>query len=291
MRNNLPDDWGILTLQNKILEIMIYLDKICRENNIQYYLMGGSALGAKRHGGFIPWDDDMDIFMTPYNYERFRKIFVHSGDKSTFYLQEWGLTKEGHIRLAKLRMNKTTYIEPLLKNKDMHHGIYVDIFILHTCPNSKLKQIRQFLWAKYVVVKGLSDRGYSKRKGITGLVLKLLGLLPSRFLVNYGLKQVYKYRNDLSDNYSNFLGKAGFRRGLYKKKWFGMGKDIDFETVKLRAPEQLDDFLIKRFGDYMKTPSLKEIKWEQHAEIWSINKDFVEHVAYVNNFKDEGQLY
>ena len=65
MRGGLDDSWGFLELQDKILEIAVYVDRFCEEHGVDYCLMGGSALGAKRHGGFIPWDDDLDIFMTP----------------------------------------------------------------------------------------------------------------------------------------------------------------------------------------------------------------------------------
>lgn len=75
MRQNLEDKYGLLEIQDKILEIMVYVDSFCQKNRIEYCLMGGSALGSKRHGGFIPWDDDLDIFMTPDNYERFRALF------------------------------------------------------------------------------------------------------------------------------------------------------------------------------------------------------------------------
>ena len=68
MRDGLSDSYGILELQDKILEIAKYIHDFCEEHDIDYCLMGGSALGAKRHGGFIPWDDDLDIFMTPDNY-------------------------------------------------------------------------------------------------------------------------------------------------------------------------------------------------------------------------------
>lgn len=64
MRQELEDKYGFLEIQDKILEIMVYVDQFCEDRGIQYCLMGGSALGSKRHGGFIPWDDDLDIFMT-----------------------------------------------------------------------------------------------------------------------------------------------------------------------------------------------------------------------------------
>jgi lipopolysaccharide cholinephosphotransferase len=234
MRPGLPDEHGFLPLQNKILEIMVDVDSICRKNNIDYFIMGGTALGAKRHGGFIPWDDDLDIFMTPDNYERFREIFIKFGDKDKYYLQEWG-SSNGMVSIAKIRMNNTTYIEPDLKNWDMHHGIYIDIFILHTCPDNFLQQLWQCAWAKYVIMRGLCNRGYTKRKGIVGIVLKVMSLFPKRFLLNFGLKQVYRYRDKNTNLYCNFLGKAIFNKGIYKKEWFSQPKYIAFETVTLKA--------------------------------------------------------
>ena len=155
MRENLNDTYGILLLQDKILEIAVYIDHFCDSHGIDYCLMGGSALGAKRHGGFIPWDDDLDIFMTPDNYEKFREKFLSIGDQSRFYLQEYGKRKNGMVTVPKLRMNGTLYQEELTKEWDIHQGIYIDIFILHTCPKEKLRQLWQFFWAKCVVTKGL----------------------------------------------------------------------------------------------------------------------------------------
>ena len=130
---------NIKLVQEKILETMKYIDKLCRENNIEYYIMGGTALGAVRHGGFIPWDDDLDIFMTPNEYQKFKAVFEKEQSEK-FVLQEWKTTKK-YLEYAKVRMNGTTFIEESLKDrKDMHHGIYVDIMILHKVPDSKFIQ-------------------------------------------------------------------------------------------------------------------------------------------------------
>lgn len=289
MRCNLSNEHGFLPLQNKILEIMVYIEEVCKENNIEYCLMGGSALGAKRHGGFIPWDDDLDIFMTPDNYEKFRNVFNKNGDKDNYYLQEWGLT-DGMVTLSKIRMNNTTYIEEDLKNWNMHHGIYVDIFILHVCPNNRLLQLRQCAWAKYTIMRGMCNRGYTKRKGVIGIVLNMMKFLPKKFLIKHALKQVYKYRNKQTDFYCNFLGKAVFKKGIYKKEWMDNPKYMLFETIELKVPKELEEFLTDRFGDYMKIPSLERIKWEQHAWVWDVDKDFREYVDNIVDFKDEINL-
>lgn len=290
MRDNLPNEYGFLELQDKILETAVYMDKLCKENNITYYLMGGSALGAKRHGGFIPWDDDLDFFMTPDNYEKFRAVFNRVGDKDSFYLQEWGAV-DGMVTISKIRMNGTTYIEESLKDWNIHHGIYVDIFILHNCPDNKISRFHQYIWAKYVVMKGLAEKGYSRRKGFLAFCLKIMSLLPSRFLLKHGLRQVYKYRNKKTKNYCNFLGKAVMKNGVYKKEYFLDGVYVPFEKVELKVPTNLHDFLTDRFGDYMKPPSKDRIKWEQHAERWNADEDFRQVISKDEwDFSDEGRL-
>lgn len=273
MRDGLDPKYGFLELQDKILEIAVYIDKLCREYDINYCLMGGSALGAKRHGGFIPWDDDLDVFMTPDNYEKFRKVFNENGDKEKYYLQEWGLT-DGMVTISKIRLNNTSYIEESLKKWDIHHGIYVDIFILHTCPDNKLQQIHQCLWAKYVIMKGLAIRGYNRRGGFLGFALKVMSRMPDRLWVKHGLKQVYKYRNKKTNYFSNFMGKAVFKNAIYKREYFENPEYVPFEKAELKAPEKLHEFLSERFGDYMKPPSPEKIKWEQHAESWDFDKPY-----------------
>lgn len=289
MRDNLEDSYGFLNLQDKILEIAVYIDELCKKYGIEYSLMGGSALGAKRHGGFIPWDDDLDIFMTPNNYEKFRETFLAEGDKETFYLHELGAVA-GMITTAKLRMNHTTYIESDIKDWKLHHGIYIDIFILHTCPNNRLLQLWQCFWAKYVITKGVALRENGRHSGIRSFVVRVAKLFPKRFLVKYGLKQVYKYRHKQTKYYCNFLGKAVFKKGIYKREWFDSTTYVQFEKIELRASARLHDFLTERFGDYMKLPSPDRIKYEQHAWKWDVDKDFSEYINPGRDFSDEAKL-
>ena len=285
MRPNLEDKYGFLELQDKILEIMVDIDHFCANNHIEYCLMGGSALGAARHGGFIPWDDDLDIFMTPDNYEKFRDFFQKNGNKDKYYLQEWGATN-GMVTTVKIRLNNSTYIEEPIKNWDVHHGVFIDIFILHSCPNNKLAQLNQFFWGKYVITKGNALRENGRHSGFRGFVIKIAQLLPDRFLVKYALKQVYKYRNKQTDYYCNFLGKAVFKKAIYKRKWFDSPVYVPFETVQLKVPGKLHEFLSERFGDYMKIPSVESIKYGQHAEYWDLNNQ----LKYSDEYKDEIKL-
>ncbi len=267
------DTWGIRKLQNAILNIAQYLDEFCAANNIDYCLMGGSALGAVRHKGFIPWDDDLDVFMRPDDYKRFREMFAIDGDKNTYYLQEWG-NKNGLASFAKLRLNNSTYIESELESYDIHKGIFVDIFILHTCPNNIISRYNQYFWAKYLVLKSLSNRGYSRRGKFIKLALKVFRLFPKRFMVDFALKQVYKYQNQSSKYLCHFLGRARMKNALYLREYFENTKRVDFEKIKLCVPYRVEEYLRCRWGDYMKIPSIEEIKYYQHSTAWSDSEPF-----------------
>lgn len=273
MRPDTQDEWGIKELQNCILGIAQYIDNFCLENDIDYCLMGGSALGAVRHDGFIPWDDDLDVFMTPDNYEKFRFIFNQKGDKENYYIQELGAA-DGKVITAKVRLNNSAYIEDIVKDWDIHHGVYVDIFILHTCPENKLKRYWQYFWAKYLIVKGLANKEYHRRGGAINTVIKMMKILPKRFLLKYGLKQVYRYRNEKSAYKCNYLGKALMKNGTYRAADFAGTKRHRFETIELNVALHVEDFLRDRFGDYMKIPDISRIRYEQHALEWSLDKPF-----------------
>ena len=272
MRSELKDEYDILNLQNAILNIAKYLDEFCSDNDIDYCLMSGSALGAVRHQGFIPWDDDLDVFMRPDEYLKFRQIFKEKGNTKDFYLQEWG-TSEGLISLAKLRLNKSMLIEKDLENWDIHQGVYVDIFILHTCPDNKIKRLYQYFWAKYLVTKGAANRDY-QRGGIIGMLVNFCRLFPKRFLVKFALKQVYRFKNEDSEYYCHFMGRAVLRNGLYKKAYFLENKYVPFETINLKVNSEVVKYLEDRWGDYMKLPTPDQIAKFHHSWKWSDTEYF-----------------
>lgn len=266
-------------VQMKILEIMKYIDALCRTNGIVYFIMGGTALGAIRHGGFIPWDDDLDIFMTPENYEKFKGIFLKEQSEK-YVLQEWRTTPE-YLEYAKIRMNGTTFIEAPFKDRlDMHHGIYVDIMILHKVPNNVLMQKLVYFESKFVTLYGLSQRNWKPKTNLQALLLKFLNFLPSKWMAKMSYRHIYWYDKTLKQNfkYCYWITPAKFHNGLFDASFFDMPMDIPFEDTRLLGSEKVKEYLAYRYGDYMRLPSEEARKTAVHAMIVDTQRDYREYM-------------
>lgn len=271
-----PREQSLRELQMRILYIMKYVDKLCRENGIVYFIMGGTALGAVRHGGFIPWDDDLDIFMTPDQYEHFKKVFDEDGNKE-FVIQEWRTVPE-YLEYAKVRMNGTTYIEANFKDrKDMHHGIYIDIMILHKVPNNPFIQRLVYLQSKFVTLYGLSQRNWNPKTWLQAMVLGILRILPKKSLARCCYKSIYKYDSKTDGFlYCYWITPAEFRNGLFDSSVFEKHVDIAFENTLLQAPYKTNTYLITRYGDFSLLPPESSRKASIHALVFDIRNDYLE---------------
>lgn len=288
MRDEIPDKFKIKDLQECILKIAEFIDKTCYENDITYYLMGGSALGALRHKGFIPWDDDLDIFMKPKDYERFREIFNSHGNNEKFYLQELS-ERDGLIASAKVRLNGTTYIEEATSEWKIHQGVFVDIFILHNTPDLFVGRMRQCLAAKIILMQGQAKKG-NDYTGIRKIAINAVRIFPYERTLIHCLKILYKF-DDRNTNYvCHYMGKAFFKEGIYRKSYFQIPRRVQFETIELNIPSDADKYLKDRFGDYMKMPDEDSIKSVQHALRWDVNNDFSKYTNYCREFDQEKML-
>ena len=279
----MDDKRNVREVQGKILEIMKYIDKLCRDNGIIYYIMGGTALGAVRHGGFIPWDDDLDIFMTPSEFEKFKKVFKLD-NSPLFVLQEWRTTP-GYLEYAKVRMNGTTFIEEAFKDrKDLHQGIYVDIMILHKVPENKVIQKLVYYESKFVTLYALSQRNWKPKSNIQKLVLKSLKFMPCKLMAKYFYRRIYKYDNMKANfKYCYWITPAKFRSGLFESSFFSDPVDIPFEDTTLMGSKKINEYLKYRYGDYMKLPSKKAQKAAVHAMIFDTKKDYTEYIKELYN--------
>ena len=257
IRPGVKDEYGLLHLQEVILNIMLYIENFCSENDIEYYIIGGTALGAKRHGGFIPWDDDLDIAMTRPNYEKFCRLFREKSDKENYFFQE-GLL-DWPCYFSKVRL-LGTYLRELEDEKNLpkeKKGIFVDIFPLDNAPDSLFMQYLWYFCGKILVAYGLKRRGYSSAS-IKKKIIMLL-TFPLYFKPLHDL--IYSFVTRFNNRPTNFIGGftliSRFRNTITPKSIWGEPKYVDFELIKLKAPADNDAFLTYYFGNYMDLPPIE----------------------------------
>ena len=261
-------------IQKKILDIAKYIDALCRRNGIEYCIAAGTALGAVRHGGFIPWDDDLDIFMTPDQYRRFKEAFVADNPKG-FILQEW-FVADNVLERAKVRMNGTTFIEEVTKNrKDIHQGIFIDIFLLHKVPKNVLIQKWVYTLAKFSTLYALSHRNWKPKTKLSAFASRVLRFLPCQTLSRIAYHFIGKYDN-LPQNfmYFHWVTRFSFNRGLFAADHCFPVTDIPFEDTTLLAPRNVRKMLEALYGDYMQLPSEAKRKAAVHAMFADIDRDY-----------------
>ena len=285
--NRSNDEWNLIGIQEALLKILYDIDVFCQKYEIEYFLVDGSALGAVRHSGFIPWDDDIDIGMTKTNYEKFRRLYWASADKNTYYLQEFGFCN-GMITRAKIRKNGTYIKENIdkYKKRDTHMGLSVDIFVFHNAPDSLFWQRWQHLWGRYLRYKRPFNAGFLKNnKG--GIFFRILAGMPKMLLVKYALSQQYRWDNSETKFLSSFYAEKGFKHALYKKEWFDKIIRIHFETLELPVCKGVQDYLKCMYGDYNKIPNKDQILKDQHVVEYSETTDFRSLFSHIDCYKDD----
>lgn len=238
------------------LEMLMEVDRICRKNNIKYCVIAGTLLGAIRHKGYIPWDDDADIAMLRSEYEKFKIACENELNKEKFFFQDHENTPEYRWGYGKLRRVGTEFVRKGQEHLKFKTGVFIDIFPLDGVPDNKLKRgwhnlectvIRKLLWSE---AGKKSDKNWIRRK-----IYSLLSLIPVRYIFNLYNKLVLKSNKRSSElvRILTFPTPKGRCYG-YLRKWYEELNEIEFEGYKFYAPKDFDDYLTFKFYDYMKLP-------------------------------------
>jgi lipopolysaccharide cholinephosphotransferase len=263
-------------LQLKILEMVKYLDSFCKENKIEYFIAYGSCLGAVRHKGFIPWDDDFDIGMTLENYNKFIELCKTKLDTNKYFLQTLETEPNYYLSFAKLRDINTTLIEE--KNKDIAitKGVYIDIFPIVGIPKGKVKKIFVKINRAFALSANVNVINNKFLHSIFKIILSIFG--KARIL-KYCTKQMMKYRCDDCEEWCSIAGGEGFKINSTTKAIIGKTIYVPFEDTELPIPEKYDEYLRHIYGDYMQIPTTEQIKAKEHtAYVLDLNHSYAEYL-------------
>lgn len=248
-------------MQNKIFDIAQTFANLCQKYNLQYFLCGGTVLGAVRHHGFIPWDDDMDFLMPREDYEKFLQIAPKELENTHYALRDFSVDGEGYsFCFSKIDDRTTTLIELSQSNFGSKAGVYIDIFPLDGTFDSKLSQTcHLFIISKLIRLREIAFTArIRKSKPIRNLLIKILQKTcrgkTLHSLISFCLT-LKPYR------YSNFAGNLVWGYGIKEvmpKDIFGSGRTISFEGTEFTAPNQTDLYLRRLYEDYMTYPPEEE---------------------------------
>jgi lipopolysaccharide cholinephosphotransferase len=251
-------------VQLTILDIIKEVVRVCEENDIKYFIIAGTALGAVRHRGFIPWDDDLDIGMTRENYNKFLKIAPKKLPQDLF-LQTVETDPKSIFYFAKVRKQGTKFVERYCRNIDMHQGVFIDIFPFDNIPDkigARKKHYRKVsFWSNLYISKCVSETSVPQY-GVSGIFKVVL-----RKLLHYLLKPLSKCyllrKLDLACQEYNlmqcktvsFVVNPCLQVPLLDAEHT---EKILFEGLEVRSPGHVEQYLKHNYGDYLTLPPVEK---------------------------------
>mgnify|MGYP004474525941 CR=1 FL=1 len=238
--------------QKKILvEILDYIHKICIKNNINYSLIGGSLIGAIRHQGIIPWDDDIDIILV---HDEYMKLIEVLKNQQSQYKLLYVDSKNYLYPFAKLIDTRTVLKEKKFTDID-DYGVYVDIFEYNNFPNNNILGVIHYKKMMfYKILMGrcslIKNDGNLLKKAV-GIFAKQLGI---KKIINKYNKVNWQYNKKNCDRYLSNWPAYGLKKEVQNKEWFNKYKIVKFENIEAMITEDYDNVLKTTFGDYMQLP-------------------------------------
>lgn len=266
-------------LQKKEFELLKYFIDVCEELGLKYYLVCGSALGAVKYSGFIPWDDDVDVALPRRDYE----IFCEKAGEllpEWIFVQNYKTDPQFPKIFTKLRNSNTTYIERDYRNLDINHGVFIDVFSLDGYPEDENSR-REFEKKKLRYLRQTSCALDSHRNIKSQILCQFNRFLAyhkrtDKILAKYE-KMILEYTTDECEiwcNYGNFRGKME----CLSKDIYGDGEYMTFEGIMVRVPKQYDEYLRKNYNDYEKDLPLEEQRGHHYYDVIDLDRPYREYI-------------
>lgn len=271
----------IKQLREKELELLKMFVVICNQLQLNYFIVQGTLLGAVRHQGFIPWDDDIDVGMLRKDYE----IFLEKASEyipENYFLQTYETDPEYTHCFAKLRNSQTTFIETTCKNRKMNHGIYIDIFPFDYYPDGKLRGIL-FDLKKLIIRYRIREVYYipsDEAVSMINIIRKILKLLSKccyKTVEDALKKQQQLYTGIKKSKYLINNGSPWGNRERIPSEWMEEYTEMDFEGLSVKAPARYREYLQRVYGDYMTLPPAQKRVPHHYISAIDFEKSYCEY--------------
>ena len=248
------DDKTLKKLHTVQIEILDEFVRICNKHKLTYFLYGGTLLGAIRHKGFIPWDDDIDVSMPRKDYDKFI-VIAQKELNSKYYLDCYETNKDYYLPFAKVKKNNTLFDEAECTNIEHHKGIYIDIFPLENVKdNHKIRKIRALFIRSIVETMFYKLKIRPLNKVRHPVIVFILSLLRKKSLMEWQKRLMTKNKNDKSLYVCGLSGSYAYEKELILREYLIPAKKVVFEGKEYMGMNNYDAYLSKVYGDYMKLP-------------------------------------
>lgn len=266
--------------QKAIYTILEEFDRVCNLLDIPYYLFAGTMLGAVRHNGFIPWDDDLDILMMRNDYNRFLNEADKYINKKKFYVQK-EFTDHWPMFFSKMRLNGTACLEKYHpKDHKMHEGVYIDLFPCDNASENIFLRKIQFYASKIVISKSLYQRGYETDSIIKKCFMQVCRGLSKKFFIK--VSRLEK-NNDSSYVHIFYGASRKYEKSVFLREMFSDSIEVQFQDKLYPIPKEYDLLLTKLYGEYKELPPESERKCKVHAILVDLNHSYEEYEHYRDN--------
>ena len=249
-------------VQMKCLGILKVFDAFCEKNGLLYYACGGGCIGAVRHGGFIPWDDDIDVMMPREDYQRFKELWPQQMDEERFRLNDNSEDVFLRNMWTSVSDEETTFIKERQSDLDISHGIKLEIIPLDGCPDSRVQRVFQMFWALVRQIYINQEPPISKGKLMYGLGKILLGIhrsWKSRYRAAMRAeKRMIRYPFSSAEKVTELTTRFQYMVNEYPAEAFRAAVRMPFEDTTIPVPVGYDTYLRMAFGDYMQMPPEEE---------------------------------
>lgn len=263
-------------LQRRLIDILSWFHKFCKKNDLKYFVLGGTMLGAMRHEGFIPWDDDIDVGMPRNEYEKLISLMGDDVFDEKFVLEHPLKNKNYIYPFCKIYDKTTTLVENA--KKKIKRGIYIDVFPLDGIGNEKNEVHDNYkVINKLNMLLTLNIAGFRKgRKWYKNLGVALFRLIPMNTdkIIKKLIEECSKFPYDDYTYCGNLVGNWG-EREIVPREVMGEPRLYKFENIEVYGAEKADEYLTSLYGDWRKLPP-KEKQVTHHDFVsLDLNKSYM----------------